>query len=350
MQNNIKYLISDNAIVYTRTSELRIVATGIKLSTTWYRLLLKRTVEWHESANIIYVQAECHDKLTKCMFKWNLNAILILHGSFPLSISFSLGVVLLQRNLSLSISLLLRSSAPVAAHPLHHLISLFLLPLFPFRDSFPSRSCHLFFTSLSRVAKSFSMEPWIMFMERNDKECYLRPITIARVETGVYLSDYYLVTESERSFTWLVSLHLRFNRSTGVIDSHLPVVFISNFGSLITVLTCSINDLSLNAQIYSHLYPNLYPPYSYAKLCDNHVPIFISRDNTIDKALFRRDHTFISRDIIPKKLINYYISRVSCHSIFVSYFSCDRIREEIYTRAQHTGINSRCQARATLAK
>lgn len=149
MQDNVKYLISDNAIIYSHF-ELRIVATAIKLSTAWYKLLLKRTVGWHECANIIYMQAECQDKSTKCIFKRNLNPILIFHGSFPnvyslllfLSLLVSLGVVLLQRNLPLYFSLSFPSIVHSRRLSPHHLISvsLFLPPLFPSRGSFPSGS------------------------------------------------------------------------------------------------------------------------------------------------------------------------------------------------------------------
>lgn len=68
--------------------------------------------------------------------------------------------------------------------------------------SFWVGTCHLFFTSLSRVAESFSMEPWIMFMERNDKECYLRPmVTIARAKaTGLYIFLGLLFSHGKRNF------------------------------------------------------------------------------------------------------------------------------------------------------
>lgn len=148
---------------------------------------------------IMHVQAECPNKRNEMhMFEQNLNSILIFHGSFPNGVSFSplpspspflsraLSVSFYSGAISLSVSLSLSSPSIVHARCLSPLSSLSLS--FP-RLSFPLEiwlsfwvgTCHLFFASLSRVAESFSMEPWIMFMGRNDKECYLRPtVTIAR--------------------------------------------------------------------------------------------------------------------------------------------------------------------------
>lgn len=161
------------------------------------------------------MQAECQDKSTKCIFKRNLNPILIFHGSFPNSVlfspslSFSLGLSRCRFTPTQSPSLFLsffsfdRPLPPPLTPSLDLSLSLSPASLYlPRWFSFWVGTCYLFFTSLSRVAESFSMEPWIMFMGRNDKKCYLRrTITIARAEaTGLYLSDYYLVRESEHSF------------------------------------------------------------------------------------------------------------------------------------------------------
>lgn len=148
---------------------------------------------------IMHAQAECPNKRNEMhMFEQNLNSILIFHGSFPngvsfsplpslspflsrtLSVSFYSGAISLS--VSLSLSLLLRSSTPAASRLFRLSLSPSLVSLSLSRWlSFWVGTCHLFFASLSRVAESFSMEPWIMFMGRNDKECYLRPtVTIAR--------------------------------------------------------------------------------------------------------------------------------------------------------------------------
>lgn len=147
----------------------------------------------------MHAQAECPNKRNEMhMFEQNLNSILIFHGSFPNGVSFSplpslspflsraLSVSFYSGAISLSVSLSLFSFDRPRPPPLASFVSLslsFSRLSFPLEIwlSFWVGTCHLFFASLSRVAESFSMEPWIMFMGRNDKECYLRPtVTIAR--------------------------------------------------------------------------------------------------------------------------------------------------------------------------
>lgn len=139
----------------------------------------------------MHIQAKFKSHLD---FSWFVPKRRFVLPLIPLILSFCLGlsrVVLLRRNLPFYLFRLLRSFTPATSHLHQHLISSLSSSLASLSLSkwlsFQVGTCHLFFTSLSRVAESFSMEPWIMFMERNDKECYLRPmVTIARVEaTGV---------------------------------------------------------------------------------------------------------------------------------------------------------------------
>lgn len=118
----------------------------------------------------------------------NLKSPLIFHGLLGNGISFSLSP--LSHSLCVSLSsclpcrsapaqslsrLLLRSphsicsstsTLPASRHPVS--FSLSRWPSF-----WAETTCHLFRASSSRIAESFSMEPWIMFIGRNDKECCL---------------------------------------------------------------------------------------------------------------------------------------------------------------------------------
>jgi len=134
-------------------------------------------------------------KSRRYMFKeWNLKSRWSFTTCSGILLLFSLSLFLVsfpEQSLFLSLD-----CSPSIAHSrllhLPSLVSLFHLSLFlPLKAAFLlSRDSYLFSVPSSRVVESFSMEPWIIFMKRNDKECYLRPMaTIAFAKAvGLYLS------------------------------------------------------------------------------------------------------------------------------------------------------------------